>query len=179
VVVNQQARATAGGDDRSVSFTFGRDFHRQAWAFSVYGRGVYSVMGFDGFDEKLDNAAVGSGLALSVQSRSVTQLSSILGGKIDYTHSTDWGVLMPHFEIEWQHEYRGDPDNFVATFINDPTATPITVTGDAIDKSYFRIGIGLSMVMTKGRSGFVLYRRVVGQNGMSQENLSLGFRVEF
>jgi hypothetical protein len=179
VVVNQFAKASAGGDDRSGSLTFGRDFHRQAWAFSVYGRGTYSVMGFNAFSEKLDNSAVGSGLALHVQSRSVTQLSSVLGGKVDYTHSTSWGVLLPHFELEWQHEFRGDPDNFVATFINDPTATPITVTGDAIDKSYFRFGVGLSVVMTHGRSGFVLYQRVLGQSGVSQENLSLGFRVEF
>ena len=179
VVVNQFAKASAGGDDRTATMTFGRDFHHQAWAFSVYGRGQYSVMNFDGFREKLDNSAVGSGLALDVQSRSVTQLSSIFGGKVDYTHSTDWGVLLPHFELEWQHEYRGNPDNFVATFINDPTATPITVTGDAIDKSFFRLGVGLSVVMTHGRSGFVLYQRVVGQSGISQENLALGFRVEF
>ena len=179
VVVNQIAKASAGGSDRSVSITFGHDFHRQAWAFSVYGRGTYSVMDFNSFREKLDNSAAGSGLALSVQSRSVTQLSSILGGKVDYAHSTDWGVLMPHFELEWQHEYRGDPDNFVATFINDPTATPITVTGDAIDKSFFRIGVGLSVVMTHGRSGFVLYQRLLGKNGISQENLALGIRVEF
>ena len=179
VVVNQLAKASAGGDDRSATITFGRDFHHQAWGFSVYGRGLYTVMDFNSFNEKLDNAATGSGLALHVNSRSVTQLSSVIGGKADYAHSTDWGVLMPHFEIEWQHEYRGDPSNFVARFINDPTATPITVTGDAIDKSYFRIGVGLSMVMTKGRSGFVLYQRVVGQSGITQQNLALGFRVEF
>jgi len=177
--VNQNAKASAGGSNRSASLTFGHDFHHAAWAFSVYGRGTYSIMDFDAFREKLDNSAAGSGLALSVQSRSVTQLSSILGGKVDYAHSADWGILMPHFELEWQHEYRGDPDNFVATFINDPSATPITVTGDAIDKSYFRLGVGLSVVMTHGRSGFVLYQRVLGQKGISQENLSIGIRVEF
>jgi outer membrane autotransporter protein len=179
VVVNQIAKASAGGSNRSLSVTFGHDFHRQAWAFSVYGRGIYSVMDFDSFREKLDNTAAGSGLALSVQSRSMTQLSSILGGKVDYVHSTDWGVLMPHLELEWQHEHRGDPENFVATFINDPSATPITVTGDAIDKSFFRVGVGLSVVMTHGRSGFVLYQRVIGKDGVSQENLTLGLRVEF
>ena len=179
VVVDQFARASAGGSNRSAAVTFGRDFHHQAWAFSVYGRGTYTVMDFDGFREHLDNNATGAGLALDVQSRSVTQLNSVLGGKVDYTHSADWGVLLPHFEFEWQHEYRGDPDNFIATFINDPTATPITVTGDAIDKSFFRVGVGISVVLPHGRSGFVLYQRVIGQSGIKQENLTLGLRVEF
>ena len=62
---------------------------------------------------------------------------------------------------------------------DDPTGTPIVVTGDALDESYFRVNVGLALILTKGRSGFVQYDRIFGRDGNSQDNLSLGFRVEF
>ena len=35
------------------------------------------------------------------------------------------------------------------------------------------------MVFTGGRSGFIQYDRIFGRDGNSQENLTLGLRVEF
>jgi uncharacterized protein with beta-barrel porin domain len=177
--VDQRARVTTGGSDRSAAFTLGRDFHRDAWAFGVYGRALYTRLAFDALTEHLQGAQPGSGLGLRVEAREVTALSSVLGGKVDYAHATSWGVLMPHFELEWQHEYRSDPDAFRAFLVDDPTGTPIVVSGDAMDASYLRVGFGLSLVLGHGRSGFVNYTRVVGREGLSQDNLALGLRVEF
>jgi outer membrane autotransporter protein len=150
-----------------------------AWQIGVYGRLLYSRLNFDAFSEHLTGTASGSGLGLRVDSRDVTSLSSVLGGKVDYTYSTNWGVLMPHAQLEWQKEYKSDPEAFTAFLLNDPTNTPITVVGDSIDSSYFKLGLGLSMVMTKGRSGFFLYERTLARDGITQNNLSLGFRIEF
>jgi uncharacterized repeat protein (TIGR01451 family) len=177
--VDQRARVSTGGSDRSAAFTLGRDFHRDAWAFGVYGRALYTRLAFDAFTEHLQGAQPGSGLGLRVEAREVTALSSVLGSKVDYAHATSWGVLMPHFELEWQHEYRSDPDAFRAFLVDDPTGTPIVVSGDAMDASYLRVGFGLSLVLGHGRSGFVNYTRVVGREGLSQDNLALGLRVEF
>jgi uncharacterized protein with beta-barrel porin domain len=177
--VDQLAEATSGSSDISAATTLGRDFRKQAWQFGLYGRALYSRLRFDAFDEHLHGTQAGSGLALHVESRQVTALSSVLGGKVDYTHSTDWGVLMPHLQLEWQHEYRSDPEAFRAFLINDPTETPIDVRGEAKDSSYFRMGFGLSMVTTRGRSGFILYDRTVARDGISQYNLAVGFRMEF
>ena len=177
--VDQVARGSSSGSDLSAAATFGRDFHKAAWTFGVYARGLYSQLGFDGFTEKLNSTVPGGGLALQIEDRNVTVISSVLGGKASYAHSTAWGVLMPHVDLEWQREYRSDPESFRALFVNDPTGTPVLVTGDALDNSYLRVGLGLSMVLTRGRSGFVYYVRMVGRDGITQDNLTLGFRMEF
>jgi uncharacterized protein YhjY with autotransporter beta-barrel domain len=179
LTVDQLAKASSDGTDSSVTFTLGRDFNRKEWNFGLYGRAQYGVQGFDGFEEELDASAPGSGLGLRIEDRTVRSLSSTLGGKASFTHSVSWGVIAPQFGLEWQREYNGDPDAFRAFLVSDPTGTPILITGDAQDNSYFRFNLGLSMVLTRGRSGFIQYDRIFGRDGMSQDNLSLGIRIEF
>ena len=89
------------------------------------------------------------------------------------------GLPVGLLEVEWQNDFQSDAEAFRGYFIDDPTGTPILVLGDDVDGSYFKIGLGLSMVLTHGRSGFITYERVVGRAGMSQQMLSLGFRWEF
>ena len=177
--VNQLATASSDGSDINASVTFGRDFNKDALSYGFYGRAMYGRQSYDGFAEQVDASLPGAGLALRVSARDVTSLSSVFGGKVSYSNSTSWGVLVPQFELEWQKEYRSDVEAFRAYFLNDPTQTPIIVTGDALDSSFFRLGAGLSAVMTKGRSGFVMYERIFGRDRISQDSLSLGFRVEF
>lgn len=179
LTVDQVARASSSGSDNSATLTMGRDFNRKGWNLGAYGRAQYGVQGFDGFSERLSDAAAGSGLGLRIEQRTVKSLSSVLGGKASYTHSAAWGVLVPQVSLEWQREYSGDPDAFRAFLITDPTNTPILITGDALDNSYFRWNFGLSAVFPHGRSGFIQYDRIFGRDGMSQQNLSLGVRVEF
>jgi len=177
--VDQFAKADSDGSDLSGSLTVGRDFHHEEWNFGLYGRLQAGRQDFDAFDEELDSSLPGSGLALHINDRSVDNLSSILGGKASWVHSTDWGVLMPSLGLEWQKEYQGDPDTFRAFLISDPTGTPILITGEALDDNYFRFNIGLSAVWTKGRSGFIQYDRIFLRDGNEQETLSLGGRIEF
>jgi uncharacterized repeat protein (TIGR01451 family) len=177
--VDQVARASSDGTDTTLSATFGRDFHKGAWTMGYYGRAIYSRLTFGSFTEDVDDDANGAGLALDVDARDLTAFSTVLGARFDYAHSADWGVVMPHFDIEWQREHKGDPGAFRAVFANDPGATPIVILGEPMDKSYFRIGAGLSWLLPKGRSGFVYYDRMVGRDGMEQDNLTLGIRIEF
>jgi uncharacterized repeat protein (TIGR01451 family) len=177
--VDQVARASSDGSDTTVSATFGRDFHKGSWTMGYYGRAIYSRLSFGAFTEEVDDDANGAGLALDVDSRNVTAFSTVFGARFDYAHSADWGVLMPHFDLEWQREHKGDPGAFRAVFASDPTASPIVILGEPMDKSYFRIGAGLSWLLPKGRSGFIYYDRMVGRDGMDQDNLTLGIRIEF
>ncbi|MFY2765261.1 autotransporter domain-containing protein [Arenimonas sp. MALMAid1274] len=178
-VVDQVAKADSDGTDLSATVTFGRDFSRGAWTFGAYGRAAYSRLGFDAFQEEVDDSLNGNGLALRVESRTVTGLSSTLGGKAAYAHSASWGILVPQLEAEWVHEYGSDTEAFRGFFVDDPTQTPILVLGDDLDNDYFRIGLGLSLVLTEGRSGFITYERLVARSGIDQQTLSLGFRWEF
>jgi len=177
--VDQMARASSDGRDASATLTLGRDFQRKEWSLGLYGRALYSHQTFGSFDEKLDPALAGSGLALHVDSRSVNALSSVIGGRASIAHSVSWGVVTPSFGLEWQKEYNGDPDAFRAVLITDPTGTPITITGDALDSSYFRVNLGLGLIWTHGRSGFIQYDRIFSRDGNEQETLSLGGRIEF
>jgi outer membrane autotransporter protein len=86
---------------------------------------------------------------------------------------------MPHLQLEWEHEFKDDPQAVEARFLHDPTGSPMVIRGDPLDTDYLRLGLGMSMVLTKGRSGFFYYERLLGKDGMSQYNLALGFRMEF
>ncbi|MAL02796.1 MAG: hypothetical protein CL625_00755, partial [Arenimonas sp.] len=178
LTIDQRARSASDGDLLSLAFTFGRDFNKGAWGLGPYGRLLFTRVDFEAIEETLQPGP-GSGLGLRIEERELESLASVLGGKLTYTHSTDWGVLMPHLQLEWEHEFRDDPQALEARFLNDPTGTAMLLRGDELDTDYFRIGLGLSMVLTKGRSGFFYYERLMGKDRTSQYNLALGFRMEF
>ncbi|MGH8105231.1 MAG: autotransporter domain-containing protein, partial [Arenimonas sp.] len=177
--VDQTARSDSGGDLLSFGATFGRDFQKGGWSIGPYGRLLYTRMNFDRIEETLIDTGPGAGMALIVEERSLDSLASILGGKFTRAISTNWGVLTPHFQLEWEHEFNSDPGAVTARFVNDPTGTEIELVDAPYDADYFRIGVGLSAIMSKGRSGFVYYEKTVGREGVSQDNLALGFRFEF
>ncbi len=178
IIVNQTATAHPGGKFEEAAVTFGGDFHKDAWNFSPYGQAIWSRIGFDAYQETLQNGP-GSGLGLAVDSRSVTGLTSILGARVSWSHSTSWGVLLPNASLEWNHDFKSDPQAITAQFIYDPSHTPIHITGDATDSNWFRLGLGLSGVFAQGRSAFILYERTLQRSGLSQYNVSVGLRLEF
>jgi outer membrane autotransporter protein len=178
--VNQTAKASPGGTQYSLSLAFGRDFNRGAWGFSPYVRGIYTHVSLDGFSETMsDPNAAGAGLGTSVDSRSFTSELGVLGGRITRTISMDWGVLVPNALVEWNHEFKNDPQTVVTRFLADPTQTPIFITDNRIDQNYFNLGIGLNAILPQGRSGFLYYEHVAGLGGIHENRLSLGVRIEF
>ena len=116
---------------------------------------------------------------LLVKSLDVQSAASVLGGKFTYAASQSWGVLLPHVQVEWEHEFKDDPYRLEARFLNDPTATPIVVHGDPIDSDFFRLGFGLSAIWAGGKSGFIYYEKTLGRAGITQDNIALGLRIEF
>ena len=177
--INQFGKADSSGDSLTLAASFGRDFNKNGWGFGPYFRAMYTRLNFDPLTERFVSGTAGSGLALVIDTRDVTSLSSTLGGKLTYAHSASWGVLIPHLQVEWQHEFKTDPSAVEARFLYDPTATPFTITGDAVDSDFFRFGIGMSFVMTHGRSGFFYYEKLLSRERFSQDSLAFGLRLEF
>ena len=177
--VNQTARSDSGGDLLSLGATFGRDFQKGGWSIGPYGRVLYTRLNFDRIQESLVSSGPGAGLALIVEERSLDSLASVIGGKFTRAFSTSWGVLTPHFQLEWEHEFNTDPGSVTARFVNDPSGTTIVLSDAPYDADYFRIGLGLSAIMSKGRSGFMYYDKTLGRDGITQDNLAIGFRLEF
>lgn len=177
--INQVARASSNGRSFSLSANIGRDFNKGAWTFGPYLRTLYSSDRFDAMTEQLIAGQPGAGLALVINARESTALSSVLGGKLTRAHSTNWGVIVPHVELEWQHEFRTNPASLEAYFLFDPNRTPFIIAGEPIDKSFMRVGTGLSFLATKGRSGFIYYEKILGKQRISQDGIALGLRFEF
>ncbi|HEX4481631.1 MAG TPA: autotransporter domain-containing protein [Rudaea sp.] len=178
--VNNTAKASPDGHQYTLSLSVGKDFNREAWTLSPYVRGVYTHVTLDGFDEHMtDTSAPGLGLATSVDGRSLTSELGVLGGRVSRTVTTDWGVLVPNALVEWNHEFKNDPQTVVTRFLADPTQTPIFVTDTRVDQNYFNLGIGLNAILPKGRSGFLYYEHVTGYSGVHENRLSAGIRIEF
>jgi uncharacterized protein YhjY with autotransporter beta-barrel domain len=177
--VNQTARADSGGDLLSFGVTFGRDFQKGGWSIGPYGRILYTRLNFDRIQETLVASGPGAGLALIVEERSLDSLASVLGAKFTKPISMNWGVLTPHFQVEWEHEFKSDPGAINARFVNDPSGTTIVLADGEYDDSYFRVGVGLSAIMAKGRSAFMYYDTAIARDGISQYNLAIGLRFEF
>ncbi len=176
--VNQVASGKPDGTLFSTALTFGGDFHKQAWGFSPYGQLIYSRVEFDAYEESL-RAGPGMGLGLAVDSRDITGLTGVLGTRISYTHSAEWGVFAPTASLEWNHEFHGDTSATTAHLLHDPTRTPFSVSGQDQDSDYLRLGVGMTLLFAHGRSGFFLYQRTLAREGQSQDDLALGIRIEF
>ena len=177
--IDNTGHAEGDGDSLTFALSVGRDFNKGAWGFGPYLRAMYTRMNFDAMTEEFDEALPGSGFALELDTRDVTSVTSTLGGKLTYAHSTSWGVVIPHLQLEWQHEFMDDPSEVEARFLFDPLGTPLTIHGDPIDTDFFRFGVGMSFVMAKGRSGFFYYERLISRERFSQNSLALGIRLEF
>lgn len=177
--VDQIGQSDSSGDVLSLAASFGRDFNKGGWGFGPYFRAMYTRLTFDPLVEEFISGQPGSGLALAMETRDVTSVTSTLGAKLTYAHSASWGVLMPHFQLEWQHEFRTDPSAVEAHFLFDPSQTPFSVHGDPVDSDFFRFGLGMSFVMTHGRSGFFYYERLISRERFSQNSLAFGLRLEF
>ncbi len=178
--VNQTAKGSPDGNMFSLSVTAGRDFANGAWTFGPYLRGTYTKLDFDSYTERMSNpTGAGAGLALAVSGRSLTSREGVLGGKVAYASSQDFGILSPNLSFEYVREFADSPDNLITRFANDPTGTPIVVSGDPVDKQYFNLGIGLSAVFANGRSGYVYVEHRAGQAATTQNSIALGLRIEF
>jgi len=177
--IDQTGHASGNGDSLTFALSVGRDFNKGGWGFGPYLRAMYTKMDFDKMEEDFNPLLAGNGLALEFDTRSVTSLTSTLGGKLTYAHSTDWGVVIPHLQLEWQHEFEDDPAEVEARFLADPSAASFKLQGDPIDTDFFRFGVGMSFIMTHGRSGFFYYERLISRERYSQNSLALGIRLEF
>ncbi|HZP66654.1 MAG TPA: autotransporter domain-containing protein [Rudaea sp.] len=178
--VSQTASASPSGHQSSFALSLGKDLSFGAWSATPYVRGIYTHLSLGSFTESMsDPVGPGSGLATSVESRSLTSELAVLGGRLSYTRSYDWGVLVPNAVVEWNHEFRNDPQVVVTRLVADPTQTPFSISDQPPDQNYFNIGLGLNAVLPKGRSGFLLWEHLTGYSGAHENRYSLGIRVEF
>ncbi len=177
--VSQVAKASPNGHQESFILTFGRDFNSGAMQFSPYLRGTWSRLHLDGFTESIDSSAAGFGLATQVDPRSRTNQIGLIGALFSYTSSQDWGVLVPNGRLEYNHDFKTDPQVVVSRFVSDPTATDIVVSDPRLDHNFYNVGLGLNALWPGGKSGYLQYEYVGGLTGGHLNRFEAGFRIEF
>jgi uncharacterized protein YhjY with autotransporter beta-barrel domain len=177
---SQTARSKTDGDQFALALSAGRDFSHQGFTFGPYLRATLARQKLDGFTETVSNpGAPGSSLVFRVDDRTLRSRSAVLGGKVNYAMSTSWGVLLPHFQLEYQREFEDDEQDIVVRFLHDPGSRPLVLRGDPVDRSFLNLGLGVSAVFASGRSAFIFYERTSGLANQKRENLALGLRIEF
>lgn len=172
--VDRTAKGATNGRQYAFNVGAGYEFRHQALTATPYGRVELLHLDVDGYTESGAN-----GLDLQVKTQTVESLLMVLGGRLAYALSTPLGVLLPQVRGEWRHEALNDGRAIKAQFANDPFNTVFSIPTDKPDRDYFAVGAGVSSVFTKGVAAFLDFETLLGLQGVTNHNVTVGVRVEF
>lgn len=180
VSVDQQAKAGYDGDQWSAALGGGRVWSLEAWSLTASARVEYIHARVDAFDERMSRPdAEGGGWAVHVAKQKADSLTSQLGLELSRALSVSWGVVMPTLSLEWLHEFKDNPGGVSGHFLQDNSRTLFFLPTDDYDSDYFSLGLGASVQLAGGLSGFVHYRQLLGYQDLDAWSLQAGLRVAF
>ena len=182
VNVNQVASADTDGIWFGLSIGGGYDVPLGALTLTPLARLNYQWATIDGYQEEIDNAGPGVGLALNVDDQDIESFTSVLGAQASYALSVPWGVLQPQVRLEWEHEYMNDSQTIKVHFLEDPTPdgdSEIRLDTSGPDRDYFNLAVGFAAAFRRGLSAFAQYETVLGLDDYSIHRVALGIRAEF
>jgi outer membrane autotransporter protein len=178
--VDQKLTADYDGSMASLFIGSGYDFSNGPWSFGPRADLEYLKSDVDGFTEQVSNpTADGGGWATRVDDSEQTWLTLKLGGRLAYTHSADWGILIPYTRLDWLHEFEDDAQVFSAYFVGDPNAQAIRIESDDPDRDYLRLRLGSSAQFKNGLVGFIDYSTILAHSDWTAHTISFGLRSEF
>ena len=161
------------GNQFSASIGGGIDAYPWDWNFNTYARATYVAIDIDKFDERGT-----TGWEFQIGKQSVKSLATLLGMRVAKSISTSAGVFTPGAHFEWQHELDNDAREFSALFLEDPSV-PFSLETDNPDRDAFNVGAGVVATLPGGRTAFLQFTSVHGQELVTQRRIDLGFRMEF
>ena len=147
------------GDFVSAGASFGYEAVRGNWDITTTLSVAYRDIDIDGFDE---TDTTGGGIGLRFADQTIESLRSILGVAFTGNFSRNFGVLSPHFRVEWHHEFEDDP-----------------ILLDEIDTDFGLIGVGLSAVFSQRVQMYFMYDALVGLDNVASNTFSVGLRGQF
>jgi outer membrane autotransporter protein len=169
---------TANSDTDSNNWTLsiggGLDLANGSLTYGPYTQLTYQLNEVDGYAE-----SGASGLNLTVDGQDWESLTSVIGGRIGYTTSQSWGVLMPQANFGWVHEFMNDSEEITAFYSHDPRRNPLVALTDDPDRNYFELGAGVSAVMRGGLQAFFNYQTLLGHQYITDHSFTVGVRGEF
>lgn len=171
---NEEASGNTDGTEFSISLGGGYDFNRNAFSYGPFARINYINVDIDSYTEHSS-----TGLELVYEEQEVESLTTLIGGQLSYAISTSVGVFSPQLRLEWAHEFKNDSRYINARFLYDPTATNFRLSTDNPDRNYFNLGVGVSATFAAGKSGYIYYEALLGQEDVERHSLAAGLRIEF
>ncbi len=172
--LNRTAFATPEGEQFYGSLASGYNFHTGGLTYGPYVRVNYLNASIDSYQEQ-----GAQGLDLRVDDQEVDSLESVVGGQISYAFSQAFAVIVPHFRMEWHHEFFDNAREFSVSYVNDPRNNTLTLESDRLDGDFFNIGVGVSADFKHGIQAFLDYETVLELKNVESHNFTAGLRMEF
>jgi outer membrane autotransporter protein len=172
--INRTAFATPEGEQFYGSLASGYNFHTGSLTYGPYVRVNYLNASIDSYREQ-----GAQGLDLRVADQEVDSLESVVGGQISYAFSQAFAVIVPHFRMEWHHEFFDNAREFSVSYVNDPRNNTLTLESDRLDGDFFNIGVGVSADFKHGIQAFLDYETVLELKNVESHNFTAGLRMEF
>jgi len=149
-------RGSRNGSQWFGSVSIGGDFEHGAWRFSPYVRGDVARARLNGFTETGDPI-----FALRYEAMDVDTDTGSAGLRVDYRHEATWGVLMPKFMLEYQHDFKAGSAQTLR-YADLPLGPFYRAGLDEFDRTRLMFGLGLMFDMNNDWSFRVDYRGLIG-----------------
>lgn len=135
----------------------------------------YLLTKVDGFAEQGE-----SGFPVVISDQASELFTVGLGAQASYALGFDWGVWLPTIELGLNSEINNGFDDIEARFAFDTDSeNTFVIENDGGDSAYVQFALGSSFTFKRGASAFVQYQQLLAYEGLSVQQLSGGFRLEF
>ena len=171
-VLDETLLSDTDASQMTFASTIGYSWNRGAWTVTPSGFIRYVRSDVDGFTES------DSDFAVRYADQEVTSKILGVGLQVSRAISLSKGVLVPQFDLTWNHEAGNDDTVIEAGFVNG-NGDFFQLRPDSPDRSYGDIGFGLVYIMANGRQAFLQWRQSVGVDGLDRSTVNLGARFEF
>ncbi len=170
---DETAKSSTDSTGYAISLGGGYDLVYRGFTSTLNARLDYLNTAIDGYRE----TSAGS-YNFAINKQQVSQLVSTLGAQFRYAFSYSWGVLVPHVNVSWLHQFQGNAENVKGYFLIDPNAQFSFETNDP-SSNYYVLALGSSATFADGVSSYIQYETSVGQENLTIWNLAAGLRFEW
>ncbi|MGB0322823.1 MAG: Ig-like domain-containing protein, partial [Luminiphilus sp.] len=174
--------ATQRGDTAGTQLSYGINtgymYNKNGFRFGPILSLFYSDGTIDGFKERAIKGSDAWAFEVGEQTIQSTRMSA--GLQMDYSWSTDWGVLIPGIRAAYVREKEGSDDTVVVRLANGDNfadgTSRFAITNQKDDEGYYDISVNVSGQFVMGISGFVSYQFYQDYRGYTREGYSVGIR---
>lgn len=176
LVADHMAHGSTNGNTLSAGTSLGYDFASGGFTLTPSLGYFYVDSKTDAFEEE-----GAGGLDLSFGKQHFHSSTAHIDLNLAYAINSASGVWQPYVRTQWVREFADGIDAFDVRFVNDadPTAAPLPVQLDKLDRQYWRMNAGLSAQFAHDVAAYLDYQQLVAFDAVSFHNITLGMRMQF